>query len=145
MASSLPPAAVTATPGGQLAGDGNGRFFVTTPLPGDTPPATISVSAADPGEPSVITNVQPLVALRDLVTITRAQALCSVATQRCSLTVEARSSDALGAPTLVLQHSGTPLVNGGVTLDNASAIPGAVIVTSTAGGSASKPVIVINQ
>ena len=144
MAQSAPTASVEAIPGGAMTGDGSGRFFVTAPYAGATLPATVQVVAADLTHPS-ISNDQPTVPLRDLVTITKADAQCSITTQLCTLTVQASSSDGVGAPTLTLAHTNTPLVNGSLTVGNTTALPGAVTVTSSAGGSATKPVTVVNQ
>jgi hypothetical protein len=144
MAQSSPTAQVSATPGGSLTGDGSGRFFVSTPFAGATLPATVQISAIDIANPG-LTNSQPAVPLNDLVTITRAEAQCSIATKLCTLNVDASSSDTVGAPTLTLLHTNSPLVSGTVTVPAASALPGAVTVTSSAGGSATKPVTVVNQ
>ncbi|MFM2066614.1 MAG: hypothetical protein RLZZ584_1523 [Pseudomonadota bacterium] len=144
MAQSSPTAAVTATPGGRLAGDGTGRFYVTTPFAGTTLPLTVAVTATDAANAATPNN-QPALPLRDLVTITRADALCTAATRLCTLSVDAQSSDAVGNPALTLAHTATRLANGTITVTGATALPGSVTVTSAAGGSASKPVTVVNQ
>jgi hypothetical protein len=59
--------------------------------------------------------------------------------------VDAQSSDAVGNPALTLAHTATRLANGTITVTGATALPGSVTVTSAAGGSASKPVTVVNQ
>ncbi|MFM2066719.1 MAG: hypothetical protein RLZZ584_1628 [Pseudomonadota bacterium] len=144
MAQSSPAATVTATPGGVMSTDGNGRFYVSTAYTGATLPATVQVLASDSSKPT-LPNDQPNVALRDLVVISRADATCSLATRLCTLVVDAQSSDSIVPPTLTLAHTATALVNGSVTVTNAAALPGSVTVISSAGGSASKPVTVVNQ
>jgi hypothetical protein len=127
-----------------MSTDGNGRFYVSTAYTGATLPATVQVLASDSSKPT-LPNDQPNVALRDLVVISRADATCSLATRLCTLVVDAQSSDSIVPPTLTLAHTATALVNGSVTVTNAAALPGSVTVISSAGGSASKPVTVVNQ
>lgn len=106
----------------------------------------VSVTASDPGRPSS-PNTQT-VALTDLVTVSRAEARCSsvAGARSCSLTVDASSSDdgSAGSVTLTLEHAGQPLTNGSITTSSA-AVPAAVTVRSSAGGSAVRPVTIINQ
>jgi hypothetical protein len=85
------------------------------------------------------------VPVRDLVTVSKAEATCSVATQRCTLVVNAASSDVTGAPVLTLQHTGTALVNGVASVADLASLPADVTVTSAAGGAGSLPVTVIKQ
>ncbi|MEY4754243.1 MAG: hypothetical protein RJA44_1918 [Pseudomonadota bacterium] len=123
------------------------RFYASVPVTGVVP-ATISVTAADPGRPST-PNTQTAT-LTDLVTIGRAEARCSGTglTRNCLLTVDAGSSDdgsgPNGAPTLTLVHANTVLL-GGTTSVNSAAVPASVSVSSSFGGVASKPVTLINQ
>jgi hypothetical protein len=144
MASSAPTAIVTAAPGGRMLTDGQGRFFVSSPYAGAALPPTVQVTATDLAN-GTIANDQPNVPLRDLVTITKAEATCKVATRLCDLVVQAESSDSTVAPTLTLAHTGAPLVNGVISLTGAVALPGAVTVISSAGGAASLPITIINQ
>ena len=136
------------------------RYFatLTAPSPVVAGHTTIAITASDPGLPSV-PNTKTAV-LRDFVTISKAEAVCSGTdnARSCTLTVVANSSDdgslhldANGAripPTLKLQHNGAELLDGEVTIQ-ALTIPAAVTVVSSrgdiTGGAATKPVTVINQ
>jgi len=87
----------------------------------------------------------------DLVTITKADATCTAHTngvRTCSLVVNAESSDN-GAvkPTLTVTAGGTTvnLADGIATIPGLSALPSRVTVNSSATGTASKPVTIINQ
>ncbi|MEY8879600.1 MAG: hypothetical protein AB9M60_24035 [Leptothrix sp. (in: b-proteobacteria)] len=148
MAQSAPDATVTAAPAGAAAvvmtTDGKGRFYSSTLFTGATLPTSVRVTANSANNVTQV-NDQPNLPLRDLVTISRAQATCTARTQTCSLVVNAASSDVTGAPMLTLSHTNTALVNGAITVSNATALPGEVTVMSAAGGSASLPVTVINQ
>ena len=131
---------------------------VTSPSPVIAGQTTISITASDPGMPSV-PNTKTAV-LRDFVTITKAEAVCTGTgnNRACALTVAATSSDdgsmhlnADGVripPTLKLQHNGAELIDGRVTLDGL-VLPATVTVVSSrgdvTGGAASKPVTIINQ
>ncbi|MEY4748766.1 MAG: hypothetical protein RIQ60_980 [Pseudomonadota bacterium] len=122
------------------------RFYTGVGVTGALP-ATISVTATDPSAANV-PNVKTAT-LADQVTIGLAQANCTGtgATKACTLTVNAASSDDGSggvAPVLTVQHSGTPLVNGAATIAN-KALPAYVVVSSSAGGIAAKPVTVVNQ
>ncbi|MEY4748769.1 MAG: hypothetical protein RIQ60_983 [Pseudomonadota bacterium] len=121
------------------------RFFGTTGVTGALP-ATISVTATDPGIPS-IANTQTAT-LTDLVTITTAQADCTGtgALRQCTLTVNASSSDdgSGGAVTLTVAHSNTPVVNGAAVITGPG-IPAAVTVSSSNGGIATRNVTVVNH
>ncbi len=125
------------------------RYYGNVPMPSQvTLPATVTVTAADPGIPS--TPNTKTSALRDLVTISSAEARCSGSgtNKSCLLTVNAQSSDdgsgMDGAPELKVQHNNTSLTNGSASFTTA-ALPAAVTVVSTKGGVASRPVTVINQ
>ncbi|MEY4747928.1 MAG: hypothetical protein RIQ60_142 [Pseudomonadota bacterium] len=124
-----------------------GRFYGTAPVAGLLP-ASVSVTTSDTLA-LVAPNTQTAT-LKDLVTISSAEARCSGSgvNKSCVLRVVASSSDDGSggvAPTLTLgDAAATPLVNGVVsTVSNA--IPAAVSVTSSALGVAVKPVTVINQ
>lgn len=136
-------ASLTATPGGNMSGDGNGRFFTSLSVP--TVPTSVQVTATNASQGNS-PNTQNL-PVTDLVTISRAQAVCSVTTRTCALTVNAASSDkaATGAPTLRLTLNNAALVNGAVSINGLSVLPPTVTVTSSAGGQAVKPLTVINQ
>ena len=139
-------ATVTATPGGTLAGDGTGRFFVRTALA--SVPATVAFNASNAAQgngPAPTQNVP----ITDLVTVGSASAVCSGTPRSCTLNVSATSSDqaASGAPTLslLLGSSATPLVDGALSLSGLSVLPAAVTIQSSAGGVGSKPLTVVNQ
>ena len=124
------------------------RFYKTVPVTGALP-ASITVTANDTGKPSV-PNIQTAL-VTDLVTISKAEAVCSVSaidgTKSCVLTVNAASSDdgsGAAVPTLTLQHNHTPLV-GGVATVTSVAVPAKVTVVSDQGGAAEKSVTIINQ
>ncbi|MFM2067992.1 MAG: hypothetical protein RLZZ584_2901 [Pseudomonadota bacterium] len=125
------------------------RFYGNVPAVNPvTLPQQVSVRAEDPGMPSV-PNTQTA-SLRDLVTISSAEARCSGTggNKTCLLTVNASSSDdgsgLGGAPELTVQHNSAALTNGAVSFSTV-ALPAAVTVVSSKGGVASKPVTVINQ
>jgi len=105
-------------------------------------PPVVDIDATDiPTDLSHL--VQPLV---DLVTITRAEYDISVRT----LTVEASSSDTLVPPTLKLIDPVQTLIAGSVAVTQSAtgaplAPPGVVTVSSSAGGSATRLVEVINS
>ncbi|MFM2119196.1 MAG: hypothetical protein RL722_664 [Pseudomonadota bacterium] len=125
------------------------RFYGNVPMPAMvTLPAEVSITATDNGilsTPNTKTS-----ALRDLVTISSAEARCSGtgSTKSCLMSVQASSSDdgsgADGAPVLTVQHNGAALTNGVVSFSTV-ALPGVVTVVSTKGGVATRPVTVINQ
>jgi hypothetical protein len=103
----------------------------------------------DASDGSATTDATHLVRrLVDLVTITRAEYDLGVAPP--ALTIEATSSDTFAPPTLTLTELNQPLTAGSVTLTEVSpgvplAPPGSVTVTSSAGGSATRLVEVINS
>jgi hypothetical protein len=139
-------ATVTATPGGNLRGDGNGRHFIASDV--TTLPATVAFTATNPSLGNAPSPVQH-VPLTDLVTITRAQAQCTAAPRTCTLEVMASSSDQAPAslPTLTLALPGgttTTLVNGAASVSGLTVLPATVTVRSSAGGISSKPLTVIN-
>ncbi len=122
------------------------RYFITLPSTGPLP-AQVSVVANDTGRPSTANT--ETAALRDLVTISTAQANCSGvgATRACTLQVVASSSDdgsIGGAPVLTLALDGSELTGGSTTLTT-KALPPSVTVTSSRGGVASRPVTLIQQ
>jgi hypothetical protein len=129
-----------------MSHEGN-RFYGVVPVVGAIP-ADVSVTTSDTAAQTVPNTLSAT--LKDLVTITLAEARCSGAgvLKSCLLVVNASSSDDGSggvAPTLTLgDAASTPLVNGAVSTTS-NAIPAAVTVTSTAGGVAVKPVTVINQ
>ncbi len=139
-------AIVSAQPGGTLRGDGSGRHFVASDV--STLPATVAFSATNAAQGNAPSPVQH-VPLTDLVTITQAQAQCTAAPRSCTLDVQAASSDQAPAspPTLTLALPGgaaVTLVNGSARVSGLSVLPAAVTVRSSAGGTASKPLTVIN-
>jgi hypothetical protein len=139
---SAPSAAVTAN-GTAMTGDRSGRFYVTTPVVG-LPPTAVLVTSVDLTQPS--TPVSQTAPVTDLVTIGKAEAVCSIlAPKTCSLTVTASSSDATGLPALTLGLYNAPLVAGSVTLNGLLSVPGSVSVSSAALGVASKPVTITNK
>lgn len=131
---------------------------ITAPSPVTAGQTTVSITASDPGMPSV-PNTKTAV-LRDFITITKAEAVCSGTgnARTCALTVEANSSDdgslhlsadgTRNPPTLKLQHNGVELIDGQATIE-ALTLPAAVTVVSSrgdvTGGAATKPVTVVNQ
>ncbi|MEY8875861.1 MAG: hypothetical protein AB9M60_05085 [Leptothrix sp. (in: b-proteobacteria)] len=138
------PSAAVSADGLPMATDGKGRFYLTTPVASGVPPTTVVVAAQDRTKPSVINS--QTIPVTDLVTVTRADAVCSkTAPRACTLTVEASSSDVTGAPVLTLGHYNVPLTGGTVTLSNLPSVPGDVSVGSSFNGVGSKPVTVTNQ
>jgi hypothetical protein len=82
--------------------------------------------------------------VKDVVTITRADATCSAATGLCTLAVEARSTDqSAAAPALTAAGFG-PLTGVLTPSPSVAVLPAAVTVTSESGGSDSEPVRVIH-
>jgi hypothetical protein len=139
---SAPGAAVTAN-GAAMTSDHSGRFYLTSPLVG-LPPASVLVSSQDLTQPS--TAVSQTAPVTDLVTIDKAEAICSIAAPKtCSLTVTASSSDAVALPALTLGLYNVPLVAGSVTLNGLLSLPASVSVSSAGLGVASKPVTITNQ
>ncbi|RZS53290.1 hypothetical protein [Sphaerotilus mobilis] len=139
-------AVVSATPGGTFRGDGTGRHFLAADV--SAVPATVAISATNAAQGNAPSPVQH-VPVTDLVTITSAQAQCSAAPRTCTLSVTATSSDqAPGSlPTLTLalpDGASTALVNGAASVSGLTVLPAAVSVRSSAGGTASKPLTVIN-
>jgi len=122
-----------------LTNDRSDRHFGSVLVTPDSSvlPTTIQVVAdASASNPSVIPSVVD-VPLVDLVTITRADYDKTTGI----LTVEAGSSDLLNPPTLTAL--GQPLNNGVLSL-SVQSVPAEVAVTSSAGGSATYPVTVLN-
>jgi hypothetical protein len=144
------------------------RFYGTEPVSGVLP-ATISVTATDTGKPSLPNTLE--VTLKDLVTIDKAEARCSVidTVKTCALTVQATSSDdgslAEQPVTLTLQHpeaylascvpatpnvceltTSTSLAAGvSTTVHTTAGLPATVTVVSNKGGVAVKPVTILNN
>ncbi|MFM7067394.1 MAG: hypothetical protein ACKO0U_11305 [Gammaproteobacteria bacterium] len=136
------------------------RYFGTMTVPGPlvAGQTTLSVTARDPGLPS-IPNTKTAV-LRDFITIHKAEATCTgTADARiCNLDVVASSSDdgsanrdasgAPVAPTLTLQFDNSVLVDGAVSIQ-APVLPATVTVVSSrgnvTGGAATRAVTVVNQ
>lgn len=111
-------------------------------------PATVSIDATDGGAAVPTDPTQLLRPLVDLVTITRAEFDVGVVPPK--LTVEAQSSDTLFPPQLTLALNNTPLVSGIVEITTAAngnplSPPGRVEVVSSAGGSDTRLVEVVNS
>ncbi len=136
-------ASLMATPGGNMSSDGNGRFFSSLSV--TAVPTSVQVTANNASQGNS-PNTQNL-PVTDLVTISRAQAVCSGTPRSCALSVNATSSDkiATGAPTLTLTLNNAPLAGGAISVNGLSVLPATVTVTSSAGGQAVKPLTVINQ
>lgn len=132
------------------------RFFATVPVQPFTLPQQVSVTAMDPGMPS-IPNTKTA-NLTDLVGVSKAEAICTGAgnNKRCTLTVVASSSDdgsgTDGTPILTVQPFNVPLTP--VSPNSAfpayltystNALPAAVKVVSSKGGVGARRVTVINQ
>lgn len=122
-----------------LTGDGLGGFNAQIPLApdGNTVPATVSVTAVAP-----LTTVTTLAAnVVDVVTITKAEYDLALKT----LTINASSSD-LGPirPTLTAA-GGTIGTTGSLVVSGLLVPPNSVTVTSTAGGSATRLVTLVNS
>ena len=126
-----------------MAGDGSGRYFGSVALDPDAGalPASVQVTAdngaANPdNDPNSVNS-----ALVDVVTITRAEYVKGTGT----LTVEASSSDRspTSPPTLTASGGIGTLSNGALTT-SLTVAPASVTVTSSAGGSDTQPVIIIN-
>jgi hypothetical protein len=137
-------ASLAATPGGALNGDGSGRYFGSSLQP--SVPATVSVTATHAGN----ANNTQVVVVKDIVTVTRAQAACSGSgsVRSCSLSIEANSSDLAVPPVLSAVGLGPaplPLSAGALSVTGLAVAPAFVTVTSAAGGSDTEPVKVINQ
>lgn len=121
-----------------MASDGSGRFFGNVSLQPDgaTLPATIQVTANNPG--NAVTSVpQTLV---DVVRITRADYHMATGT----LTIEAASSDRSPTSPPTLTAAGLGVLNNGATTTSPTVPPTSVTVTSSAGGSDTRPVTIIN-
>lgn len=136
-------AIVTSSLGGNVASDGKGRYF-TSQLAAARP-ASVDITANAAADPLRTNNGPSTVSVpvTDLVTVTRAEAACSGAPRVCTLTIEAASSDAANPPLLTATGFGN-LTGGALSVPGLSVVPAQVTVTSTAGGSDSEPVKVIN-
>jgi hypothetical protein len=140
-------ATVTATVGGNVSNmvqEGD-RYFLSVPL-GEGPVPAVSVTADN--DPPLANNLDSTAspAVTDVVTITRAEATCSGGT--CTLVVEASSSDLSGTPPALtvagLQGLQDPPLPVPVSVP-VSVVPATVTVQSSAGGTDTEPVKVINQ
>jgi hypothetical protein len=123
-----------------MAGDG-GKYFGSVALDPDagTLPASVQVTATNATNPNNDPNTVNS-DLVDVVTITRAEYVKATG----ALTVEASSSDRspTSPPTLTATGLGT-LVDGALST-SATVAPATVTVTSSAGGSDTQPVTIIN-
>lgn len=142
-ANSLPTASVSSSIGGALVGDGSGRFFLSTPVLGSVVPNSVELSTTS----QTLGAATLTVPVTDLVTISKAEAVCTGAPKVCTLNVDAGSSDrdATSAPTLTLTYNNAVITGGTLSVPNLTAVPAAVTVSSTAGGSAIKSVTIVNQ
>lgn len=142
-ANSLPTASVSSSIGGALTGDGSGRFFLSTPVISTTVPNSVQLDATS----QTLAAATLTVPVTDLVTISKAEAVCTGAPKVCTLNVDVASSDrdATSAPTLTLTYNNAVITGGTVSVPNLTAIPAAVTVSSTAGGNATKSVTIVNQ
>jgi hypothetical protein len=132
------------------------RFYATVTVPAFTLPQTISVTATDTGILSMPNT--KTAALTDLVTVSKAEAVCSGigADKQCTLSVIASSSDdgtGLAArPQLTLKPFDLSLNYASPTVAfpayltvNSAALPASVTVVSSNGGAGTRRVTVINQ
>jgi hypothetical protein len=148
-------AVVTATGGPNLGGPFNlladtGSYFESILLTPDASvvPPVVEVDATDGGAATPTDTTHLVRQLVDLVQITRAD--YDVGKVPPELAIEATSSDALVPPTLTLVQLNQTLAAGSVLVTEASpgvllTPPGVVTVSSTAGGSATRLVEVINS
>jgi hypothetical protein len=132
------------------------RYYATIAVPPFALPQQVSVTALDPGLPSVPNT--KTANITDLVGVTKAEAVCTGAgaNRSCTLTVIASSSDDGsgdgGAPVLTVQPlnqamtAATPSSAFPATLTfTSSALPPAVKVVSSKGGVGARRITVINQ
>ena len=131
---------------GVLSQDNQGNFFESELLAPDATqvPAVVVLDATDSvSDPTQL--VSPLV---DLVTISLAE--YDLGVNPPTLTVNAASSDSLSPPTLTISELNQPLTAGSIALTEASpgvalSPPGAITVASSAGGSATRLVEVVDS
>jgi hypothetical protein len=116
----------------QMTPDGSGNYFAQIFNPAAFP-SSITVTIRDTAR-SVTS------ALVDIVTIT----LAEFNTVTSTLTIQASSSDTVTSPTLTALGFGN-LVAGSLNVSGVTVPPAQVIVTSSAGGSATAPVSVISK
>ena len=136
-------ASVIAEPGGTMLSAGDGYHFTAQSVASVPTSVTVKATGAmAASQPSTVT-----VPVTDMVNISRAQATCSGTPRTCSLAVDATSSDrsATAAPTLNLTYNGARLASGTVTVPGLRVLPSSVTVKSSAGGSATRPVTVVNN
>lgn len=132
------------------------RYYATIPVEAFTLPQQVSVTAMDPGIPS-IPNTKTA-SITDLVAVSKAEAVCSGigADKQCTLSVIASSSDdgsgSDGRPVLTLKPFDLPLAYASATAAfpaqvtvNSNALPAAVTVVSSKGGVGTRSLTVINQ
>jgi len=132
------------------------RFYTTISVPPFALPQQVSITALDPGLPSVPNT--KTANLTDLVGVTKAEALCTGfgSNRSCTVTVIASSSDDGsgdgGAPTLTVEPLGlgmtaaTPNAAFPARLTfTTNALPAAVKVVSSKGGVGARRITVINQ
>jgi hypothetical protein len=129
-------------PAGALAmtGDGAGSFFRNVPLAdASVLPANVTVTATDPA--AVLADASVLRPLVDVVTISRAAYNLSSQT----LVVGASSSDRGALPPTLTAAGFGALVNGALTVPAVAVPPGTVTVNSSAGGSDTQTVQIVNE
>ncbi|MEY4376232.1 MAG: hypothetical protein RJB26_782 [Pseudomonadota bacterium] len=132
------------------------RYYATIPVPPFSLPQQVTITALDPGLPSVPNT--KTANLTDLVGVTKAEALCTGfgSNRSCTLTVIASSSDDGsgdgGAPVLTVQPLNLPMTAATPSAAfpasltfTTSALPAAVKVVSSKGGVGARRVTVINQ
>jgi hypothetical protein len=130
-----------------MISESSGAHFLSYVTAADgTVPGSVQVTAANGTISPPMTLSR---AVTDLVTITRADASCPVAGAACTLFVDATSSDAASTPPVLTLHYGTHSyelpASGRLSVPDVSVLPAKVTVSSSANGSASKPLIVNNQ
>lgn len=134
------------TVAGPMASDGQGLFFSSVaPAAAGQVPATVTVTAThgSTSGPTTLTR-----AVTDLITITRADAVCSGPAGPCTLNVAASSSDPLPSNTLTLHLGGNEVVlpaGGQLSLSGLSVLPSKISVTSLAQGLASRDITINPQ
>ncbi len=122
-----------------MSGDGSGRYFGTLPLaPTDPVPTTIEVIAANTAQPNNATAVRTA-EVHDIIDVSQAD-YDAVAK---ALTVSAASSDMASPPTLTVVGFGD-LVGGSAVFETLNVAPATVTVQSSASGTVTVPVRVIN-
>ena len=121
-----------------MAGDGAGKYFGSVTLDPDagTLPASVQVTATNSiNDPNTVNSD-----LVDVVTISRAEYVKATGT----LTVEASSSDRSPTSPPTLTAAGFGALSAGALSTSVTVAPATVTVTSSAGGSDTQPVTIIN-